>query len=391
MKRLMAFIFGLSLLLGLAGCEGLGKGTPTPTPKPANDFKPVISATGLVTPAQKATLSLPVSGALVDVLAVEGQTVKAGQALARLKKSESLEAALSAARLELAAAQKGMDDLKRGASLARADAELRLANAEKALDKAKTRRESKSYKHGNTNLVDTARAEYLVAQDGVKKAEDMYSYFDASNVEDVNRASALTVVSQARQRRDQALANLNYLLALPDRFEVGIADGELRVAQETVDSVKAELERLKDGPDRDLLALAKARLENAQVQLKAAEASLKDLDLAAPFDGTVAKLYVRANEWVNPGQPVLMLGNLATLRVETTDLSEIDAARVVEGAPVKVTFDALPSVSVKGKVVYIAPKSAEGSGVNYPVYIEMEELPAQLRWGMTAFVDIEVK
>jgi hypothetical protein len=37
----------------------------------------------------------------------------------------------------------------------------------------------------------------------------------------------------------------------------------------------------------------------------------------------------------------------------------------------------------------IAPKSTEGAGVNYPVIITLDEIPAALRWGMTAFVDIE--
>jgi hypothetical protein len=42
-------------------------------------------------------------------------------------------------------------------------------------------------------------------------------------------------------------------------------------------------------------------------------------------------------------------------------------------------------------VVSIAPKAAEGSGVNFPVILELNEIPPELRWGMTAFVDIEVE
>jgi len=37
-----------------------------------------------------------------------------------------------------------------------------------------------------------------------------------------------------------------------------------------------------------------------------------------------------------------------------------------------------------------APEAAEGAGVSYPVTIELSDIPNQLRWGMTAFVDIEV-
>jgi len=87
---------------------------------------------------------------------------------------------------------------------------------------------------------------------------------------------------------------------------------------------------------------------------------------------------------------VATLADLGHLRVETTDLNEIDAARVAVGASASVTFDALPGVEVGGVVKSIAPKAAEGSGVNYTAIIELDEIPALLRWGMTAFVDIAV-
>jgi multidrug efflux pump subunit AcrA (membrane-fusion protein) len=78
------------------------------------------------------------------------------------------------------------------------------------------------------------------------------------------------------------------------------------------------------------------------------------------------------------------------LRVETTDLNEIDVAGIAEGASVNISFDALPGEEVPGTVTRIAPKASEGSGVNFTVIIEMDEIPEGIRWGMTAFVDIEV-
>jgi multidrug resistance efflux pump len=76
--------------------------------------------------------------------------------------------------------------------------------------------------------------------------------------------------------------------------------------------------------------------------------------------------------------------------VETTDLNEIDVARVKVGDKAIVTFDALPDVVVSGVVTRIAPKASEGSGVNYTVTVELDQIPIESRWGMTAFVDIEV-
>jgi multidrug efflux pump subunit AcrA (membrane-fusion protein) len=87
----------------------------------------------------------------------------------------------------------------------------------------------------------------------------------------------------------------------------------------------------------------------------------------------------------------MLLADLQNLRVETTDLSEIDVARVQLEDQVTITFDALPDVTPAGTVTKISPKAATGSGVNYTVVIELAEIPEQLRWGMTAFVDIEVE
>jgi multidrug efflux pump subunit AcrA (membrane-fusion protein) len=84
------------------------------------------------------------------------------------------------------------------------------------------------------------------------------------------------------------------------------------------------------------------------------------------------------------------LGDLDHLRIETTDLNEIDVAQVEVGDRATVTFDALPGVAVEGKVVSIAPKASEGSGVNYTVIVEIAEIPKNLKWGMTAFVDIQI-
>ncbi len=109
-----------------------------------------------------------------------------------------------------------------------------------------------------------------------------------------------------------------------------------------------------------------------------------------PSTGVVSELYVHASEWIAPGQAVLLLADLGNLRVETTDLNEIDVARIEVGDKVSVTFDALPDKVVSGTVTRIATKAGEGSGVNYPVVIELDEIPDNLRWGMTAFVDIQV-
>ncbi|MGD8552618.1 MAG: HlyD family efflux transporter periplasmic adaptor subunit, partial [Anaerolineales bacterium] len=144
--------------------------------------------------------------------------------------------------------------------------------------------------------------------------------------------------------------------------------------------------------DPEAVELAEARLANAEAAVQAAEQALDDAELRANFNGTVSEVYVREGEFVAPGQPILVMADLENLKVETTDLNEIDVAQIEIGNTATVTFDALPDVSLQGTVTYIAPKASEGTGVNYPVEIRLDDkLPQDVRWGMTAFVDIELQ
>lgn len=57
--------------------------------------------------------------------------------------------------------------------------------------------------------------------------------------------------------------------------------------------------------------------------------------------------------------------------------------------PVDITFDALPERKLTGQVKRIEPMATPGKGgTNYTVIISLDKLDPDLRWGMTAFVDI---
>jgi multidrug resistance efflux pump len=382
----------LVIALGLSACSGLGaQSTPTPTPAVEKQFNPVISVTGAVTPARWANLSLSGSGIAVELPAKEGDVVKSGQLLVQLNGSDRLQATITAAEMEQAVAQKDLNDLKENAVQARSAAQLRLATAQKALDEAKKRRTWKNYQPGNQNQIDIARADLVTAKEAVKQAENAFGYASSRAEDDPERAALLSMLAAARLKRDKAQSNLNYLLALPKKLDVDEADAQLGAAQSEVEAAQREVERLKDGPDPQTLQVTEARLKNAQSQLDAARAALSDLELRAPFDGTISRLMLHPQEWVPSGQPVVLLADLTSLQVETTDLSEIDVARIQVGNLADVTFDALPDVKVQAGVVRISPKAAEGAGVNYTVVIKLLEIPARLRWGMTAFVDIQTE
>jgi len=390
-NKILLLIALLGLLL-FSACDGNNEETaPTVSSEDIEVYIPVISATGEVVPAQWSTLSVAITGIVEEVLVDEGDEVEAGQVLLRLEGAEVLEAAVAAAEIELESAQQAYDDLFLYADINKAIARDALVAAQEYLDDAEEEREKKDYDRASPETLDEARANLIIAEDFVTKKEIEYDQVDARGQDDPIRAEKFAQLASAKKERNRQQANLNWLLGLPDELEVARADVDLEMAEAQVADAEREWEDIKDdGVDDEDLALVEKRLKNAQSQLDAAKAALDDIELKAPFDGTVSSLKVRENEWVIPGQAVILFADFNSLRVETTDLNEIDMAQLEIGQRVSVTFDALPDLVQDGTLTYIAPKASEGSGVNYTAHIELDEIPQELRWGMTAFVDIEV-
>ena len=388
------------LLVGLAlsGCYAF-KRTPTPLPTvvlesnraaPASSSKSQVggvTASGVVVPARQIQMA-SVSGGIVEAVnAEEGERVAAGQVLVRLGGGEKLAAAVEAANLELLMAQQDLKMLFSNADLARTAAQLRLANAQKALDEADKRRTWRNYRPGSQSDIEAAQAALILAKDTLQKAQDAYSGVADRAEDDVIRASALSALSAAQKAYDRALANLNYLLALPNQVDVDQAEAVLQSAKAEVADAQKEFNKLKNGPDPDALALAEERIKNARAQLTASQAALADLELKAPFDGTVGRVNIHSGEWVIPGQAILVLVDLDHLRVETTDLSERNIPGVKIGQTATVTIKALGQ-DVEGKVSEISPLADTlGGDVVYKVVIDLDTIPSGLRAGMT--VDVQ--
>ena len=136
-----------------------------------------------------------------------------------------------------------------------------------------------------------------------------------------------------------------------------------------------------------------AAIANIGAAESALEGALKNLRLTkmyAPFSGTVIEVYLNSFENVNAGEPVVLLADMKTQVVETTDLNEIDVKKISVGNPVEISYDAFPEVRISGEVIDIMQKSAGSSGVNYTVTIEPAKILDELRWGMSAFVVISL-
>jgi multidrug efflux pump subunit AcrA (membrane-fusion protein) len=386
-KSLMLMSLALALLL--AACSGGEEATIDPAELlPADDFVPVISATGVVKPVRWVTLSFPSGGLVRELLVERGDAVEEGQVLALLSSVEQARAAVTAAQLEYINADQALDDLLENAELYAAQAQLALANAQDRLDNAEyTWTVRQKGNRASANTIDGAEANLTLAEEEVDRAQSAY---DRANGE-ASKALALSNLVAAKKNRDSIQRNLNWYLGAPDEIEQALLDAELAEAQATVAAAEREYEKVKDGPDPDALEMAQARFDNARASLLAAEQALADMELQASFGGTISEVLIRNYEFVAPGQPIMLLADLSELVIETTDLNEIDVAQIEVGFPALITFDALPDVVLEGTLTYIAPKSSQGTGVNYLVEVQLDgDFPESVRWGMTAFVDIQI-
>lgn len=390
-KKWKFSILVVLILLGaqlVSGCQG---STVTPTAETVSDegFTPVVSATGVVVPEQWTTLSVASPGSVSKLLVSEDEKVSTEQVLLKLDGEDQLQAAISAANFELVSAQEALDALYKNPEKRAALAAQGIVDAQRAIDDAKKRLDN-LISDADPDDIDQARASVVLAKDQLDKALEDFAPFEKKPEDNLTRAVLLSRVAQTRDLYEAAVRRFNNLVGDANALDMQEAQSDLALAEAQLVTAQRDYEILKAGPDPDNVAMAEARLASAKDQLSAAQAALKDLELRAPFDGTISEVNVRQNEWVVPGQPLMLLADLSNMQVETTDLNEIDVAQVDVGDPVTVTFDALPGIEVEGEVVEISPKSSTGAGVNYKVLVKLAEIPPQLRWGMTAFVDIAV-
>lgn len=378
---------------------------PTPTPELAQDLETVIWASGEVVPARWANLSFPISGQVVELPVPEGTTVAAGTVLARLDAAE-LEDGEAAAEAALNITQANLDRLKAGprpAEIAQAEEGVRSAQAARDAAQAQLEQAQAELKRllagARPEEMEAAAAMLMKAEAALRQAQAEYDKIAwAGDVGNTPQALALETATL-----DYNVAKANYEALLSGarpaeiqaaRAAIAAAQANVAQAEAGVGSAQAALDLLRAGSTSEEIAAAEATVAQAEANLASARTALSQTVLVAPFDGTVSEVHVRVGEYVNPvpsGQPVMVLGDLSTMRVDTTDLRETDVGRIAVGQEVDITFDALPNTLLKGHVVHISPKaSSEQGGVNYTTIIEFEEFDPRLRWGMTAYVNITV-
>ena len=171
--------------------------------------------------------------------------------------------------------------------------------------------------------------------------------------------------------------------------------------------VERELGHASEGGQREIkeadLLAKKARVREAEAELRELEFRLGLMTLRSPVKGVVAKKTSHRGEFVKAGQPVFMVVDSSRYWVEA-NVDETEIRFVKPGNKATVKLDSYPGVQFDGQVVDVgstttsefslfSPHKLTGvfikSTQKLPVKIAVENIDGILRVGMLAVVRIE--
>jgi HlyD family secretion protein len=211
-----------------------------------------------------------------------------------------------------------------------------------------------------------------------------------------SRADLEFAEAQARE----AAANLERLQALSEQsliaaseLDTARAASESRSAQ--VSSARAAVARSQGARDS-----AQRRVSQARAQADRARDLLQKTSIESPISGVVSRLQVREGEMVvigiqnQRGTVLMTVSDLDELNAEVK-VAEADVLRVEVGQEARVTLEALPEESFRGRVTEVGasalPQLTAGAAAReFRVEIRLLEPAAGMRPGLTCDAEILV-
>jgi membrane fusion protein, multidrug efflux system len=304
-KRKLPFSSRTLAIVGVAVVAASGGTALILTPKTT------VSTDAAYLEADSTVVAPRVRGLVAQVLVADNQHVRKGEPLVAID-PEEFDARVAQASADLSDAQ---------AAVAAANAALVSLNAEEQLAASNVRaaRSSISSAEAQAAVAETDRARYdaLLASGFVPRRE-------ADRV----RAVAVTAASDAERRR-----------------------AELDVSRNQASVVGARRATLQAA-----LAKAQASVVRAEAALNLARQDQGHTLIRAPIDGVVGDRKVEMGAYVQPGSRLLTVVPLNALYL-TANFKETQTARMTVGQPVSIKVDALPGVTLKGRVESFAPGS----------------------------------
>ena len=305
-----------------------------------------VQASGALGAEPSATLTWNTNGVVEKVNVKAGDKVKAGDVLLQLKPT-SVSSSIISAQSDLVTARENLQTAESSTSLAQAV--INLKNAQDAYDKA---------------------ANYLkFLQNSQKVPQTEIRRFLESG-----RKGWMYVT---KTKTFKGPAPSDWIVTAQN--DLALKEGQLADAQNSYDRLKAGEKSL------DVAA--------AQAQVDAAQATVDSMSIIAPFDGEVLYVDNQPGDVVSSGAEAANLADLDHLYVDA-QVDETDIANVKAGDPVTATLNAVPDVTLAGKVASVNLVGTLVSGlVKYTARVDFDKTDTTLSLplGTTANVSVQVK
>ncbi len=390
------------------------------------NLEETVLATGQVVSKTNLSLSFQASGVVRQMLVNEGDKVKAGQLLAVLDQS-SARANLMSAEGSLAQVQASYDKLINGATAediqTSKDA---VASAQQNLDNTYSSslavlNDSYTKIYNSYTTASSIRNTYFSNEDqqGVivksnveiinKNLTDLKPYIDLAKTslkkEDINLAISKTIdtldrvsgfLKIIRSICDEGVYYVN--VSSTDKASLDTQKANINTAltsvttsQNSIASYKVALLEAQSALNlKEDIDLANAKIISAEADVAAARATLNNLIIFAPADGTITKVDTKVGEQATALAEAITLEDVGNLHTEA-NVSEANIASLSIDQKIDYTFDALgPDKHFEGTILTINPSSTVISGVvNYKVTGSLKNIP-EIKPGMTANMSVLV-
>ncbi|NJR48669.1 MAG: efflux RND transporter periplasmic adaptor subunit [Leptolyngbyaceae cyanobacterium CSU_1_3] len=317
-----------------------------------------ITASGTIAPVQTVNLSPKTPSRIAELYVEQGDRVQAGQVIARMENNE-LQAQRAQAIASLAEAQQRLAQLKVGTRIE----EIRQAESEVARAQGEINRVQGQIADAQSQLefarTQTRRQRELASQ-GAIAANSLDEFLRQER-------SAQETLNQARAQLSQSQAQYNQAVE--------------------------QLAQRRNGPTREEIGQAEARVASAAAQVRQIDSNIQDTTIRAPFAGQVTQRYASVGAFVTPTTSASATSSatstsivaLASSLEVLAKVPEVDIGQIKQGQSVEVKVDAFPQDVFKGRVRLIAPEAVvERDVTSFQVRIQLISGQNRLRSGMNA-------
>ncbi|MBM3495707.1 MAG: efflux RND transporter periplasmic adaptor subunit [Armatimonadetes bacterium] len=360
----------------------------TVAPAVSGTISKTVDVTGKLIALQDVTVGSRMAGKVASVNVREGDRVQAGQIVAAMDVEDyrpqkdsmqaNLEAALTRQAQAEGLAEQAANQVKqaetnleltdRGTQAGLEVARAALASAQQSLSAVRQGARAQEREQAEQQ-VRAARANLTKAVADLKRMEALAS----------DQAVSASQVDQARAAHDGAEAAYRAASEALSLVKEGARKEDVRRAELAVDQAKEGLKKAE--ADRDMVALRRTDVANAEVGLRSARSGVEAAIMAvrqsraavalatnnlsgayvrSPISGFVAARLAEPGQQVGSGAPIIRIVAPGSVYLEAS-LSETLYADISVGLPVDVTVDAVPGLKLKGRVTRIMPVASSAA------------------------------